>query len=387
MCPYLPFSARVCLNQHHWLANRMREEGIDFQQCSNAFVKCALPNRLQEIADSLTPRDLVACGQKWLARLTPFFSAREREQAGCQHRLFFAQVEFCDNLIFHRRAALDRLGERLLDANRTIGQPNKITMIFGRKVTKHYRGKLQTEIEDMDLPNPVIRSHYRNGFIKQYVRDHLILRTEAASNNVNDYGVKKAVEHLPALRESLSAINDNYLNVQQDILETFIDRGQLRKLAEPTITPAGKRIPVLKLDHPRQLALMHALVRFAHIAAANSFTTAEIYPHVIEALGCSANRYSLASLRYDLSKLRAKGLVAKLPRSRRYLLLPQGYSICLVFLKLFERIYAPLTAGLLSPISGDSRLHQHKQSQLDRLYQRVVDDLDHLVRAIGLTAA
>jgi hypothetical protein len=22
ICPYLPFSARVCLNQHHWLANR-----------------------------------------------------------------------------------------------------------------------------------------------------------------------------------------------------------------------------------------------------------------------------------------------------------------------------------------------------------------------------
>jgi hypothetical protein len=95
-------------------------------------------------------------------------------------------------LIFHRRAALDKLGERLLDANRTIGQPNKITVIFGRKITKQYRGKLQTEIEDMHLPNPVIRSHYRNGFIKQYVRDHLILRTEAATNNVTDYGVNKA---------------------------------------------------------------------------------------------------------------------------------------------------------------------------------------------------
>jgi hypothetical protein len=79
ICPYLPFSARVCLNQHHWLANRMREEGI-------------------------------------LARLTPFFNAKEREEAGCQHRLFFSQIEFCDNLIFHRRAALDSLGERLLDA-------------------------------------------------------------------------------------------------------------------------------------------------------------------------------------------------------------------------------------------------------------------------------
>ena len=243
MCPYLPFSARVCLNQHHWLATQMRAEGITFRQCSNAFVGCSHPTRLQELADSLKPQHLIACGQKWLAHFTPFFTARERAQAGCQHRLFFAQVEFCDNLVFNRRAALDKLGERLLDANRTIGQPNKITTIFGRKITRFYRGKLQTEIADMHLPNPVIRSHYRHGFIKQYVRDHLILRTEATTNDVTDYRVNKAVEHLPTLRDKLCAINDNYLDVQQDILETFVDRGQLRGLAEPTITPSGKRSP------------------------------------------------------------------------------------------------------------------------------------------------
>ena len=65
--------------------------------------------------------------------------------------------------------------------------------------------------------------------------------------------------------------------MQQDILETFIDRGQLRKLAEPTVLPNGKRIPGLKLNHPRQLALMHALVRFSHVAAQSTFTTSEIY--------------------------------------------------------------------------------------------------------------
>src|SRR5208283_249172 len=161
-----------------------------------------------------------------------------------------------------------------------------------------------------------------------------MLRTEAATNNVTDYGVRKAVDNLPALRNTLSAINDNYLNVQQDIIETFIDRGQLGRLAQPTITATGKRIPGLKLDNPRQLALMHALVRFTHIAAANSFTTAELYLPVLAALGSGADRYTLASLRYDLSKLRAKGLVEKLPHSRRYRLLPNGYSICLVFLKL-----------------------------------------------------
>jgi hypothetical protein len=387
VCPYFPFSARVCLNQHHWLANRMREEGIHFQPCSNAFSLCSDAKRLQELSDSLSADDLLTCGQKWLACCTPFFSEHERKQAGCQHRLFFAQVEYCDNLIFERRAALDALGERLLDANRTIGQPNKITTIFGRKVTKRYGGKLQTVIEDLDLPNPVIRSHYGNGFIKQYVRDHLNLRTEAATNDVTDYGVKKAVENLPQLREKMASITDNYLDVQQDILETFVDRGQLRKLAEPTVLSNGKRVPGLKLDHPRQLALMHALVRFANITTASTFTTQQIYPYVLEALGTSADKYSLASLRYDLSKLRVKGLALKVVKSRRHRLTQQGYSVCLVFLKLFERIYAPLTAGLLQPIKGDSKLQQEKRSQLDRLYQHVVDDLDQLWKAVGLKTA
>jgi hypothetical protein len=33
-----------------------------------------------------------------------------------------------------------------------------------------------------------------------------------------------------------------------------------------------------------------------------------------------------------------------------------GYSICLVFLKLFERVSVPLTAGLLSLIRADAKL-------------------------------
>jgi hypothetical protein len=199
--------------------------------------------------------------------------------------------------------------------------------------------------------------------------------------------VNKAIDNLPQLREKLSCIVDHYLDVQQDILETFVDRGQLRKLSQPTILPNGKRIPGLKLDHPRQLALMHALVRFSHIAAGSTFTTTELHSQTAEALGCSTQDYRLSSLRYDLFKLRAKGLVQKLPHSRRYQLLPEGYSICLVFLKLFERIYAPLTAGLLQPFSGDHQLQRQRLSQLDRLYLRVVDALDDLVQAIGLKAA
>jgi hypothetical protein len=76
-----------------------------------------------------------------------------------------------------------------------------------------------------------------------------------------------------------------------------------------------------------------------------------------------------------------------LPRSRRYRLSSQGYSICLLFLKLFERIYCPLTAGLLQPYRPDTKLDPQKRTQLDRLYQKVVDDLEKLLCAVGLKAA
>jgi hypothetical protein len=41
---------------------------------------------------------------------------------------------------------------------------------------------------------------------------------------------------------------------------------------------------------------------------AGHFTTAEVYPRVLQALGFTAEQYHLNSLRYDLSKLRVKAL-------------------------------------------------------------------------------
>ena len=128
-------------------------------------------------------------------------------------------------------------------------------------------------------------------------------------------------------------------------------------------------------------------MRFAHIAAGGRFTTVELYLPALDTLGVTAAEYSLASFRYDLSKLRVKGWVEKIPHSRRYRLLGKGYSICVAFLKLFEKIYAPLTAGLLAPFRGDRVLAEEKRCTLDRLYQRVSDDLEVLLRAVGLKVA
>src|SRR5438046_7821954 len=113
------------------------------------------------------------------------------------------------------------------------------------------------------LPNPMIRSHYLKGFLKQYVRYRFLLRTESATNNIStDYGIGKAVENLPELRMRLHGIIDRYLEVQQDILETFVVREELRQLTQNTLLHNGRRIPVLKREKPRLLDLLHCLLIF-----------------------------------------------------------------------------------------------------------------------------
>jgi len=387
MCPYFPFSARVCLNQHHWLAQQMKHRGISFQQSENSFSSCGSPEFLQELADSLTPAHLIARMARWLSYLTPFFTDKERKEHGCHHRLFFAQVEYCHNLIFRRRAVLDALQERLLDANRSIGQPNKLTILFGRRIRKFHHGRLQTTIEDLNRESPVIRSYFRNSSTKQYVRDHKTLRTEPSSNNVYDLGIAKSVENLPALREKFKQVVDNYLNIQQDVLETFLNRGELQRLGQPTVLPNGKRIPGLKTTHPRQLALMHALVRFAHIASGGVFTTSTLYPLVLQILDHPDSQYKLGSLRYDLSKLRAKMLVERIPRTRQYRLTGEGYRLCVAYLKLFEKFYAPLTSAIIDPVAADTNMPTRQLTALDRLYSEVSDALNRLAEHVGLQAA
>jgi hypothetical protein len=73
--------------------------------------------------------------------------------------------------------------------------------------------------------------------------------------------------------------------------------------------------------------------------------------------------------------------------ARRYRLLPHGYKICVVSLKLFDKLYAPLTAGILLPCPADDRLAPERTTRLDRLYRAVVTALDDLVDAVGLKAA
>jgi hypothetical protein len=162
---------------------------------------------------------------------------------------------------------------------------------------------------------------------------------------------------------------------------------------EPEQTPEVAPLPI---DRPAQFLAKRGLdaaresvdgqhMSFARFAAESTFTTADLMPYAAAALATGS--LSLGSLRYELSKLRAKGLVEKIEHSRRYRLTRPGYRVCLIFLKLFGKLHAPLTAALIEPVAADEGLPDSKLTRLDRLYRAVTNALDSLVDEVGIKAA
>jgi hypothetical protein len=384
VCPYFPFNLRVWLNGHNWLACRLREEGIAFQQRDNLFVDCADPERLQALADAFSPQDIRTTVTAWAARLLPFFSAAERQQ-GYVHHLFMSQIEYCHNLLFKKPGYAERLLGRLVDINRSLGHPDKLATYFGRAQFVPDTRTGQTVVKMTKFRTLVISNGYNKTSLKQYLKHPLGLRTESTCYDPKkDLGVNRNIDNLPKLRQVLHQTNERYENVQQDVLATYLDRGQLQELRQPSVSTAGRRVPGLHVDDPRLIAVLQALTCFVYLVGRGCFRTKDLLPDVRKAL--DNPDYQLSQLRYDLSKLRGKGLVIRVPRTQSYQLTPEGYRLAFLYLKLYHRLYAPLTAALRDPVPADNQVLSHHQTKLDRLYVAVDRALQDLTDHLGVAA-
>ena len=383
LCPYFPFNVQVCLNGHEWLAQQLAREGIGFRKVDNAFLDCDDPRRLQELADAFGPDDISQLVDRVLSQWFHYFTPEEREQ-GFRHQAYMAQLEYCDNLVFHQSTTVHRLFDRLLDLNRGIGHPDKLAVIFGRPRFRPDTRSGQTVITMTRLRLPVIKSSFKHTSLKQYVKSNVLLRTEATVFQLDDLSLRKAVTHLDHARKALHQSNQRYLDVQQDVLGTFIDRDHLQRLRQPTVSASGRRTPGLRIDDPRLLALWQALTCFVHLVGHVAFRTKDLLPDVRRAL--NQPDYKLSQLRYDLGKLRGKGLVQRLPNSHRYRLTPEAFRLAIVYTKIYHRLLAPLTTSLLEPLPTDNLLLNRRQEHLDRLYRTLHQSLEKITALLGLAA-
>jgi hypothetical protein len=388
ICPYFPFNLTVWLNGHNWLKRQLDNEAIPYETCDNLFTACQRPERLQQLSDAFAPTHIVQSVHAWMARLLPFFSAAERHQ-GYHHQLYMTQMEYCHNLVFKDRRTLNRLCNRLFDANRDLGHPDKLAVIFGRVNYVPDARTGATAIRYTKLHLPVLTASYRHTVLKQYGKDGgrqtgvAALRTEGSCFQLQDLSVRKHLDNLPKIRAVLQRANQRCLDVEQDILTSYLDRGQLDQLRQPTVSPSGRRTPGLRLDDPRLLALLQAVLCFAYLVGKGSFRTKDLLLDVQLAL--DNPHYTLNQLRYDLGKLRGKGLVTRIAARQSYEVTPEGYCIGILHLKLYKYLYAPLVAAIRAP-ADNATLPNSRQTALDRLYKKVDEAIAKLATHVGVAA-
>jgi hypothetical protein len=175
-----------------------------------------------------------------------------------------------------------------------------------------------------------------------------ILRTETCSNDIRHFGVGRRLDNLPLLREKLAATNERCLALQAELQASAVDTGQLAALAQPTLI-GQRRIPGLKLHDDHVIRLLETMLHPGGFIS--NWTTREVHTRVVARHQLASGDYRLSQLRYDLSRLRAKGLVERLGTSRRYRLTPAGLKVGVLLVKLHTRLLGPL-ATLILPRSA-----------------------------------
>ena len=143
-----------------------------------------------------------------------------------------------------------------------------------------------------------------------------------------------------------------------------------------------RRVPGLKLHDDRVIRLLETLLHPGGFV--RDWTTRELHTRVVARHRLTDHDYRLSQLRYDLSKLRAKGLVERIGKTRRYCLTPIGLKLGVLLVKLRTRLLGPLASLIHLPKPNAT---PRRSNPVDAAYREIDTALDNLSAALGLQLA
>jgi len=109
---------------------------------------------LQAAADRLSPAIIRQQLDYWTLILGPKFSKKERAHMNLSRFYVIAQIEYRRNFIFKRHFPVHKIFERSCEIGLWRLTANRISEIFGTRLTKKLRGKIATVIEQIESRPP-----------------------------------------------------------------------------------------------------------------------------------------------------------------------------------------------------------------------------------------
>lgn len=374
---FFPFHATYWLNGHSFIERELQRTQIGFHKDDNAFLAVGDVAALQAAADRLSPAIIRKQLDYWTLILGPKFSRKERGQMNLSRFYAIAQIEYCRNFIFKRHFPIHKIFERSCEIGLWRLTANRISEIFGVRLHKRLRGKVATVIDQIEHGHHVFRAYWKNAFIKQYEKFSRYLRNELCSNNLRDFGLKKGLDHLDAVRKRFQTITDRFAGFQAECLNVHVDFPLLQRLALP-ITIGSVRYPGIKIHDTRIIRLLEVLLHGGNTVG--GWTAKQIHQAVLTTFQLSPKTYGLNQLRYDLRKLKGHGLLERDGSRYAYQLTTKGVQIALLFLFFHKRLCGPL---------ANSRFHHQPDpahrpnSKLEAAYHKADLAIQNIVNLLA----
>ena len=374
---FLPFSITYYLNGHHFIERELLRRDVAFRKNDNAFLATDNPQALQAAADRLSAPILRKRLDYWSWLLGPKFSPKDRQAINLSRHYSIQQVEYCRNLIFRRNFPIHKLFERSCDIGLLRLTPDKITQVFGFRLHKRLRGKLQSVLEKVEHGHHVFRACGKNAVLRMYEKFSTFLRLEALSNNRRDFGLRKSLDALEAVRRTLAAVTDRCAAFEAQALNVQVDFPLWQRLARPILCGRTK-VAGIKIHDTRMIRLMEVLLHSG--TKIGGWRTAEMHQAILTSFGIQPQDYTLNQLRYDVRKRKAHGLLQRHGRRYAYRLTEKGNKVALLFILFHKRVCGPLANSLFHRAP---RPDLPPATKLEVAYRKADQSIQHILQLLA----
>ena len=340
ICSYAPWSMKLCLNGHEWAKRQLEKRRSPTRLWTTGSCRAPSRSNCSRSATAWGRSDIDRVFRKWLQRIPLPLRPKDRD-AGYDWNLSIWQMEVSLTQIFDRPLRGREFFEEIIRDNLDLGRPDRVQLIFRRRVTKKTPGEFRTRVIQ-DGVHPSLHIEYKNFDLKQYFKEGRGCRTEGTFRNTNDFGVNKGLSNLPYLQKIGRQINRRLLEVERVSHNSGLSGDSIQRVVQPAVTEDGQKAPGLKFGQPRVMALLLALTLFHHLI--DGFHNHDLRQQVADLLGVKLSRIHPHQMTYDLRRLRLKGLIYRPPKTNRYFVTPYGWKVARLFSRLEARVFRPAMA-------------------------------------------
>ncbi len=327
---WAPFTCQVYANGHDFVARQLKKKGIAFEQVDNAFVELADPVAAQRIADRFAKLPWPKILERYARQVNPLLHA---ELKGLGHYWVIDQAEYATDLRFTGKQALAGLFVRLLEFALLTFSPKKIFCYLGRKWHERFDGEIQTHYKSVREPGVCLKHFMKRNWLKMYDKLGLLLRVETVINQPGEFKVLRECRHrdgttttgwfamckgvgnMHHYQRHALACNHRYLEALAAVDDPTPGYDELKILTERQ-RDNGRSYAGFNPARDEEARVFAAVLAGDHITQGfrNQDIRAALYadhPRAPE-----RQRHSAAIGRI-LKRLHVRGLVAKVPRTRR----------------------------------------------------------------------